>query len=89
VRLGRAELSRLGVDMAHYGIRDYARTQQVGAALAFLEVDGLVAPSARWACDNVMVFQDNHDSINNITVRTDESLDWRTWAEANGILKPV
>lgn len=86
VRLAPIDLSRLGVDMAQYGIRDYTRTQQIGAALAFLEVDGLIAPSARWGCDNIMVFQDNHDRINNILAGPEERLNWRTWAEANGIL---
>ncbi|MBX9844005.1 MAG: RES family NAD+ phosphorylase [Xanthobacteraceae bacterium] len=86
VRLEPGDLSRLGVDMAQYGRRDYARTQLIGAALAFLGVDGLIAPSARWGCDNVMVFQNNHDTINNIVVGPDESLDWRAWAEANGFL---
>ena len=86
VHLEPGDLSRLGVDMAQYGRRDYTRTQQIGAALAFLEADGLVAPSARWRCDNVMVFQDNHDVINNIEVGPEEALDWRAWAETNGIL---
>jgi hypothetical protein len=86
VRLEPHDLSRLGVDMALYGRRDYTRTQQIGAALAFLGIDGLMAPSARWKCDNVMVFQVNHDTINNIVVGPDEAVDWRSWAEGNGII---
>jgi RES domain-containing protein len=86
VRLGRDELTLLGVDMTRYGHRDYGRTQQIGAAMAFLGVDGLLAPSARWDCENFILFQDNHDTINNITVRGDEAINWRAWAKANGIV---
>jgi hypothetical protein len=48
--------------MARYGERDYALTQSIGAALAFLGLDGLIAliaPSARWQCDNLMIYQTN------------------------------
>ena len=60
LRLARVGLERLGVDMARYGERDYGRTQSIGAALAFLGLDGLIAPSARWHCDNLMIYQTNH-----------------------------
>jgi RES domain-containing protein len=56
LRLARGSLERLDVDMARYGERDYSRTQSIGAALAFLGLDGLIAPSARWSCDNLMIF---------------------------------
>jgi hypothetical protein len=48
LRLARATLGSLGVDLARYGERDYARTQEIGSALDFLGHDGLIAPSARW-----------------------------------------
>jgi hypothetical protein len=63
VQLQRDDLIALGVALARYGQRDYSRTQQIGAALAFLGVDGLIAPSARWNCENLVVFQDNHNMI--------------------------
>ncbi len=56
VRLGRAELIDLAVDWEHYGTSALGRTQAIGAAVAHLQYDGLIAPSARWACDNVMLF---------------------------------
>ena len=43
LRLARGTLEGLGVDLARYGERDYARTQNIGAALAFLGLDGLIA----------------------------------------------
>jgi RES domain len=42
LRLARCDLARLGIDMTRYGERDYSRTQSIGAALAFLELDGLI-----------------------------------------------
>jgi hypothetical protein len=39
LRLARANLETLGVDMTRYGERDYRRTQNIGAALAFLELE--------------------------------------------------
>jgi hypothetical protein len=55
LRLGRAELIGLNVDWDHFGSPDPERTQEIGAAVTQLKYDGLIAPSARWACDNVMV----------------------------------
>src|SRR5271166_140740 len=46
LRLARVGLEALAVDMTRYGERDYRRTQRIGAALAFLGLDGLIAPSA-------------------------------------------
>jgi RES domain-containing protein len=49
-------LAALGVDVAAYASRDYRRTQAIADAACFLEFDGLIAPSARWACRNAMLF---------------------------------
>lgn len=86
LRLARLSLERLGVDMARYGERDYARTQDIGAALAFLGLDGLIAPSARWSCDNLMIYQTNHPLTERLEVVGEEQVDWGAWARANGLL---
>ncbi|MBA2593327.1 MAG: RES family NAD+ phosphorylase [Pseudomonadota bacterium] len=52
MRLLRADLVDLGVDWARYGEMSYERSQVIGAAAAFLERDGLLAPSARWSLRN-------------------------------------
>ena len=44
MRLLRADLVDLGVDWARYGEINYERSQAIGAAVAFLEYDGLLAP---------------------------------------------
>ena len=84
LRLARIDLESLGVDMGHYGVRDYARTQEIGAAAASLGIDGLIAPSARWACDNLMIFTDNLDARERLEVVGSEEVEWRGWARAHG-----
>jgi hypothetical protein len=89
LRLARVGLEALGVDMARYGGRDYHRTQIIGAALAFLGIDGLIAPSARWNCDNLMIYQTNHSLTERLEVITEETVDWVKWARENGFLDPA
>jgi hypothetical protein len=86
LRLARVSLERLGVDMARYGERDYGRTQSIGAALAFLGLDGLIAPSARWSCDNLMIFTENHLLTERLEVIDAEEVEWRSWAQAHEFL---
>lgn len=89
LRLARLGLEQLGVNMARYGERDYARTQNIGAALAFLGLDGLIAPSSRWPCDNLMIYQTNHMLRNErLELIDEEHVDWGAWARANDLLGP-
>lgn len=88
MRLLRADLVDLGVDWARYGEINYERSQAIGAAVAFLEYDGLLAPSARWSCETVVLFVDNHAPDNRLEVLADEAVDWLTWARANDLLAP-
>ena len=86
LRLARANLERLNVDLARYGERDYGRTQDIGAAVAFLGLDGLIALSARWACDNLMIYQTNHLLNERLELIEEENVDWGSWAQAKGLL---
>jgi RES domain-containing protein len=86
VELSSKDLERLGVDLAKYGLRDYPMTQNIGAALAFLGIDGLVTPSARWDCDNLTIFTGNHALENKLDVIDSEEFEWRSWAVANKFL---
>ena len=88
LRLARVTLESLKVDMNRYGRRDYVRTQNIGAALAFLGVDGLIAPSARWKCDNLMIFTGNHQLSKRLEVIQSEEVHWLSWARENGFLEP-
>jgi len=86
LRLARTDMVALKVDMALYGERDYARTQQIGAALVFLGLDGLIAPSARWGCDNLMIYTDNHSLSERLENLGEEQVEWRSWAQDHGFL---
>ena len=88
LRLARVTLESLKVDMNRYGRRDYVRTQNIGAALAFLGVDGLIAPSARWKCDNLMIFTGNHQLSKRLEVIQSEEVHWLSWARESGFLEP-
>ncbi|MGE0284586.1 MAG: RES family NAD+ phosphorylase [Rhizobiaceae bacterium] len=76
------QLRRLGVDDGSYRDLLYVRTQEIGAAAAFLGFDGLIAPSARWDCQNIVLFLDAIDLDEMKTVSV-EPIDWKAWRKTN------
>lgn len=62
----------------------YEQTQAIGAAVAFLECDGLLAPSARWTCETLALFVDNH--AGRLEAVSTEEVDWPKRARANDLL---
>ncbi len=86
IRLQRRDLEALGIDISRYGTRDYFITQQIGAAMEHLGVDGLIAPSARYDCDNLMIFTAQHDFEEKLEVVSTEEVEWRDWARQRGLL---
>jgi RES domain len=86
LRLLRTDLTELGVNEHAYTAINYGPTQQVGDAVQFLEFDGLIAPSARWNCDNLILFPDNMRSSALLELDSSESIDWLAWAQAKGFL---
>lgn len=87
VKLIITDLRKLGVDMALYNSKTYIRTQEIGDAVAFLECDGLIVPSARWSCENLVLYTDNHKLDNDLEVVETEQIDWRAWAISNRLLE--
>ncbi len=61
IRLSIELLDELGVRRRDYGNRDYGRTQGISDAINFLGFDGLIVPSARFECDNLIVYYANRD----------------------------
>ena len=86
LRLIETDLVGLGVDLGVYRSVNYVRTQVIGAAVAFLECDGLIIPSARWDCQNTVLFTDNHDLGERLEVAASEAVDWRAWARERQLL---
>jgi hypothetical protein len=89
LRLIRADLAALGVEDALYDAIGYERTQEIGAAVAFLGCDGLIAPNARWSCENLMIYMDYVPLDRVFTVVTTSSVNWIEWARQNGRLPPI
>jgi RES domain-containing protein len=77
-----AQLKRLGVDEGRYRELLYDRTQQIGAAAAFLGFDGLIVPSARWECQNIILFLDAVD-LNDLRQVSVEPIDWAAWRQSH------
>jgi len=86
LRLVRANLRELGVSDDEYTTINPARTQEIGAAVEFLGCDGLIAPSARWACDHLILFPDRLGADVSIEVVAAETIDWIGWAKSNGLM---
>lgn len=77
-----AQLKRLGVDEGRYRELLYTRTQEIGAAAAFLGFDGLIAPSARWDCQNIILFLDAID-LEEVRSISFEPVDWTAWRRSH------
>lgn len=75
------QLTKLGVEMERYREILYARTQEIGAAAAFLGFDGLIAPNARFNCANLVLFLDNLD-LDGLDVVEEAPVDWAAWKGA-------
>lgn len=89
LRLIQADLAALGVTTRDYHRINYERTQMIGAAVGYLGHDGLIVPSARWDCENLVLFPDNHGIEHTLQVVDSEVIDWQAWAREHGFLDPA
>ena len=87
IRIEQPDLEKLGVERARYSDVNYGRTQAVGAAAAFLGYDGLIVPSARWRCENLILFANERDLSTMLEVVDTEPVDLRAWARARGMIE--
>jgi len=71
-------LAGFGIDPALYSGFDYAACQALAAAAHFLEFDGLLVPSARHDCQNLVVFMDRA-AAPTLELHSTEPVDWSTW----------
>lgn len=84
--LDAALLTKLGVSPDNYAEREYlrppARTQEIGATINFLEIDGFFAPSARYSTQNLMILHDNFVAQGGrVNVISSERFDWKAYAD--------
>jgi RES domain-containing protein len=71
-----AALQPLGVDTMKYHGFDYEATQAITAAAHFLMFDGLLVPSARAPCSNLVIFLDRIADYGRLEVRESKPVDW-------------
>ncbi|MFM9887003.1 MAG: RES family NAD+ phosphorylase [Burkholderiales bacterium] len=86
IRISKPDFHALNIDPSRYGDLDYLRTQEIGEAIAFLEFDAMLVPSARWPCDNLVLLGDHQELATSPTVLESEQVEWIPWAKANGFL---
>lgn len=67
-------LVRLGVDLTTFAI-DAGRCPEIGAAANLVEVQGFLAPSARYAGNNLMIFTERLDKETVLEVRSTEEIE--------------
>ena len=77
------ELANLGVDISRYETFEYGATQAIAAAAHFLEFDGMLVPSARFACTNLVLFTDRVSHAGNLQLVSSEDVDWSDWRRTN------
>lgn len=83
-------LRDLGVDTDRFGrlsyegrTREYPTTQEIAEAAFFLGCTGLLVPSARFKCVNVIVFCDHAGPAAVEVVRDHGLIDWEQWRQEN------
>lgn len=86
LQLTESDLVELGVERSRLATINYDRTQAIGAAAAFLGNNGLIVPSARWQCDNLILFTNDNDLDRSLEVLGTESIEWQSWAKKFGFL---
>jgi RES domain len=86
LKLVRTDLATLGITENDYATVNLPRTQEIGAAVEFLGCDGLIAPSARWACDNLILFPDSMGFDAVLEAVSSKDIDWVEWATQKGVL---
>ena len=59
VELDFGALETLHVAQSGYGDREYSRTQEISDAVNYLGYDGLIVPSARYECRNLIIYIQN------------------------------
>ena len=78
-----AAIEALGVAPETFTSLDYADTQEIGDAAQFLGFDGILAPSARWPCQNLILFSAKFE-LDDLAVVGREAMDWEAWHRSMG-----
>jgi hypothetical protein len=84
------DLAKLNLDISRFGqlayverVQKYPRTQEIAEVAHFLDCDGLMVPSARWPCANLVLFCDRLGPTAIEVVKEHGVIDWAKWRKAN------
>ena len=83
MRLLHTDLQNFGINDTEYQQLNYNKMQEIGAAVAFLDCHGLIVPSARWPCENLVIFTDNLHETEDLVVAEVEEVNWQQWGRDN------
>ena len=79
--LDATQLSALGIDDPLASRMDGNRSQAVGEAAYMMDYQGLIVPSARWECNNLVLFLDRLDLNEHIELIEALEVNWPAWKE--------
>ncbi len=74
-------LENIGVDREEFAQGDNRRTREIGSAARFLDMDGLIVPSTRWPCTNLILFMDRLTNLESLVVVRESDVNWPAWRE--------
>lgn len=86
------DLHQIGVDLSQFGrmtyaqrLTEYPSLQEVAEVAHFLAFEAILVPSARWQCQNLVIFTERC-SPSNLAVASDgELLNLEAWYRANAV----
>lgn len=78
------QLRDLGVDDPRASRIDGHQARAVGEAAFMLDFQGMIVPSARWDCNNLVLFLDRIELNKNIRFQHQAEVNWPAWREQAG-----
>jgi len=79
--LDATQLKAIGVDDPLASRLDKDRSQVVGEAAYMMDYQGLIVPSARWECSNLVLFIERTDLNEHIELLEQSNVNWPAWRE--------
>jgi hypothetical protein len=79
LRLTEETLKVLGIHHPARPSGDVERSREIGAAAYLLELQGIIVPSVRWNCPNLVVFVDRLDNAEHIEIVESHDVNWPAW----------
>ena len=83
LRLNSDQLIDLGIEEPFASRLNSDRSQSIGETAFMLDYQGLIVPSARWGCDNLVIFidQKKFDLNEHIEFIDASEVNWPAWKE--------